>query len=87
MLVFRRVATADMPTGQAQPEMQPGVSHAQTLLTALGARAYSFDVFEMRTGHGSLQAMSSGERTTRGCYAEPTLACLLQSVANSTVCN
>ena len=38
VLVLRRVAAANMPTGQTEAQMHPAISGFQTVLTSIGAR-------------------------------------------------
>ena len=38
VLVLRRVAAADMPTGETEAQMHPAISGFQTVLTSIGAR-------------------------------------------------
>ena len=51
MLVLGRVAAADMPVGQAHPQMDPTVLHLQALFTAGGAR---LDIADLIVGAGYL---------------------------------
>lgn len=37
MLILRRVAASDVPALQAQPQVNPGIAHFQTLFTTLAA--------------------------------------------------
>jgi hypothetical protein len=50
MLVFRVVAAADMPTGLAQAQMDPGISHRKAFFTAIAARRHRLDLFQMQAG-------------------------------------
>ena len=40
VLVLRRVAAADMPTGHAQSQMDPFVAHLEALFATLGMRLH-----------------------------------------------
>src|ERR1700740_2118948 len=47
VLVFGRVAAADVATAQTQPQVHPTVAHLQALLAAMGLRLYALDLIEM----------------------------------------
>jgi hypothetical protein len=47
VFVFRGVATTDMATLQAQPQVHPGVPRFQTLLAALSVRRDLLDLVKM----------------------------------------
>jgi hypothetical protein len=49
MLIFGRIATADVPATQAQAKVHPPVAHLQTLFTTSGMRFDVLDLIEMRT--------------------------------------
>src|SRR5215831_20901183 len=49
MLVIGRVAAAHVTTGEAEAQVDPGFSHFQTVLTALGARGDFLYLIKMRT--------------------------------------
>jgi hypothetical protein len=49
VLVLRRVAAANMPARQAQPQMYPGVAGFDTVLTHMFIRFSYFDLIKMRT--------------------------------------
>jgi hypothetical protein len=44
VLVFRRIAAANMPAGQAQAEMYPLVPHLETLFAAFAAGSHRSDL-------------------------------------------
>ena len=48
VLVFGRVAAADVAALHAQSEMYPGVAHLQALFAALGVRRYFVNVTSVR---------------------------------------
>src|SRR5260221_11101297 len=48
--VLRAVAAADVPAGQAQAQMYPGVAHFQAFLAASATRRYIMNRPEMGTG-------------------------------------
>jgi hypothetical protein len=49
VLILGRVAAADVSALQAKPQMNPGISHLQTLFTAVFFRVGNPDLVEMRT--------------------------------------
>ncbi len=49
MLVLGRVAAADMPADQADAQVNPGIAHFQTILTAVGAGRHVPNLIDMRT--------------------------------------
>ena len=50
VLVLGRVAAAHMSTGETEAQVDPGISHFQTVLTSLGARCDVLCLIKMRTG-------------------------------------
>src|SRR5215813_12526532 len=48
VLVRRRIAASDVPAGQAQSQMQPLASAAQTVFTASRAGRYVLNLIQMR---------------------------------------
>jgi hypothetical protein len=44
VLIFGRVATADVPTGETKPKVNPSVAHFEALFAAVGMRLYFFDL-------------------------------------------
>ena len=51
VFVFRRVATADVAAGHAEPQVNPCVANFQTVFTAIGAGCYFANLIEMCAGH------------------------------------
>ncbi len=47
VLVFRRVAAADVAALQTQPQMNPGVSHFRAFFANVGTCAGDFDLVDM----------------------------------------
>jgi hypothetical protein len=53
VLVLRRIAAADVPAGETQAQMNPGISHFEALLAALRVRMNVPNLVEMRAwSHG-----------------------------------
>jgi hypothetical protein len=58
--VFRRVfvlgtvAASDMPAGQTQPQMDPGISHLEAFLAAFGLRLNRTNLIEVCTDFSHL---------------------------------
>ncbi len=50
MLILRGIATADFPTGLADPQMHPGIPKCQTFFTTIRAGYNFVEEIEMRTG-------------------------------------
>ena len=71
MLVFRRIAAADMTTNKTHSEMDPTVPYLQTILAAGSARLNVTDLIKMSTGwlwhHGLVTSLSD----TRGQIEPP----------------
>ncbi len=65
MLIFRRIATADMPASEAQAKVHPLIAPFETLLTTSGTWFYVLDLIEMRTvnHHFSPLRCCNGSRT------------------------
>ena len=70
MLVFRRIATTDVPTAQAQAKMHPAIAHLQALFATLAMRRDFPDLIEM----GALS-----HRFSPGCCTQLPVAALLLS--------
>ena len=49
VLIFRRIAAADVTTAQTQAEVDPGIAHFQALLTSFCVRLHIMDLIEMGT--------------------------------------
>ena len=49
VLIFRRIATSNVPAAQAQAKVHPPVAHLQTLFTTPGMRFDVLDLIEMST--------------------------------------
>jgi hypothetical protein len=49
MLVLRRIATADMPTDQAEAKMNPSISHFQALFATLRVWLDVLDLIQVFT--------------------------------------
>jgi hypothetical protein len=49
MLILRGIATADFPTGLADPQMHPGIPKCQTFFTTIRAGYNFVEEIEMRT--------------------------------------
>jgi hypothetical protein len=49
VLVLGRIAAADVTADQAQPQMDPGVSHLKALLATFAAGRDFMDLLYMRT--------------------------------------
>jgi len=47
VLIFRRIATADMPAFQAQPQMDPGASNFHAVFTNVGVGGGNVYLIEM----------------------------------------
>ena len=47
VFILRRIATADMPAFQAQPQMDPGVSNFHAVFTNMLVRRCNADLSEM----------------------------------------
>ena len=54
VLVFRRIAAAHMPAGQAQAQMNPAVAGLEAFLASMRMRPYVVNLIEMCTGMHSL---------------------------------
>jgi hypothetical protein len=66
MLVLGRVATADVPARQTQPELYPLVAASQALFATLGVGHNRPDLLDVRTGvpcHGSFSLGRRSEST------------------------
>jgi hypothetical protein len=48
MLVLRIITAAYVPTGQAQPQVNPGITHFQALQATLTARSDFLDGIQVR---------------------------------------
>jgi hypothetical protein len=48
VLVFRRVATADVATAQTQAQMNPSVAHLKAFFAALGLWFNGLELFDVR---------------------------------------
>ena len=49
VFIFRRIATTDVPTAQAEAKVHPPVAHLQTLFTTSRMRFDVLDLIEMST--------------------------------------
>ena len=65
MLIFRRIATTDVPAAQAQAKVYPPITRLQTLFTTSGMRFDVLDLIEMRTASHCFSPMGCcrGSRT------------------------
>ena len=59
VLVFRRVAAADMAAGHAEPQVNPSVADFQTVFTAVGARRDFANLIEMSAVHSFSNYLST----------------------------
>jgi hypothetical protein len=57
VLVFRRVATADMPAAQTQAEMYPTVAHLEAFFAALGLGFDAANLIDVRAFIGHLDLL------------------------------
>ena len=73
MFVLRRVAATDMPTFEAQTQMDPPVTGFHTFFTDVLIRTGEFDLIEMGTLRHKLSRSPAGQRQLR--IAAPEVLC------------
>ncbi len=71
VLVFRRVAAADVTAFQAKPQMDPGIAHLDALRTDVSLGLGNFDGLKMTTLLRHVRLHVPGQRDPNGRVSLP----------------